>query len=307
MCVAGASALVIFVTELSTKASDSDSPPPVSISGASTGRIALVYGGTVPKFDLQVPDTKEEVAGDTARMLSLDWLRFAREHGILCELDGRRVQLGMALTFPAWIAGEIHGGIVGKPAKKVDATSLVLGNAMNELQVEEALRWQLMYLVWEKNQQAVTILTNSFPVESEFRMPTIMDIYAPIPLSKRVAPPHATLCANLSAQGFDRMMMVRVINYGLSGKDGHDSDLSVNMTVRVTFIQLSDATQGDTFYAEHTSLERKFFVWAENNGELFREEFRRGVQNVAEQISSRVPATAPAPGVSVEIAQVSGK
>src|SRR5947209_5715902 len=74
MCVAGASALVIFVTELSAKASDSDSPPPVSISSASTGRIALVYGGTVPKFDLQVPDTKEEVAGDTARMLSLDWL-----------------------------------------------------------------------------------------------------------------------------------------------------------------------------------------------------------------------------------------
>ncbi len=275
------------------------------MSGASTGKIALVYGGTVPKFDLQVPDTKGEVAGDTARILCLDWLRFAREHGIQCELDGRRVQLGMALTLPAWIAGGIYGGIVGKPAKKVDATSVVLANAMNELQVEEALRWQLMYLVWEKNQQAVTILTNSFPPEREFRTPTIMDVYAPIPVSKRVAPPHAKLCASLAAQGFDKLMMLRVINYGLSGKDGHDSALAVNVAVRVSFVQTADATQGETFYAEHTSSARKFFVWAENNGELFREEFRHGMLKVAEQISSRVPATPPPSGTPLQIVQAS--
>ena len=106
----------------------------------------------------------------------------------------------------------------------------------------------------------------------------MMDRFVPIPADLAMAPRQEGLCAELRRQSFDQVVLLRVINHGLSGLDGHNSNLSVNMAVRATLIHVADATQGESFYAQYSGAERKFTEWAANNGQFFQEEFERGLR-----------------------------
>ena len=274
------------------------SPGVDSRPGMKPHRIGLVYGGALPSFDLQVPDTRIEVASDTAGKLCPAWVQALEEHRVCTEEGKWIVVASMAWTPVAVTIGAFHGAVTAPSAKRITGSSLVLENAVSELRVADGLRSQLMFMLWRRNPNGLTILTNTFPPESEFRVPTVMDRDCPVPFS--YAARHQDLSRPLVAQGMDKLVMLRVIHHGLSGKDGHNSALSVNMAVRATIIRAIDATQLESFCARYDGPSRKFKDWAANNGQPFRDEFERALQKIAEEIFARIPATPPSQGGTVD-------
>src|SRR5207248_959057 len=128
------------------------------------------------------------------------------------------------------------------------------------------------------------------PRETEFPVASLMDEFSD-PLSK--AARQKDELRGLASQGFETLVLLRVINHGLSRRDGHNSNLWVNMAVCVTFVRVKESTQTGSFYAQYERASRKFVQWAENQAQPFREEYGHALQNVAEQISARIPAVTP--------------
>jgi hypothetical protein len=114
---------------------------------------------------------------------------------------------------------------------------------------------------------------------------------------------------DLAAEGMEKVLLVRVINHGLSGLDGHNSPLGYNVALQVTLIRMSDYTQVSGFYATYESPARKKFVdWAVNDAQPFRAEVANALQNlsdvIATELGSRLP---PAPAPPIGFAQAKTK
>ena len=279
-------------------------PEPTPAAPAGLGRIGIGYGGSLPQFDLQIPDTKLEAAEDKAGEFGLHWAREDHE-GIRNEAQGIGVLAEMALTPVSMLAGATYGTFAGASGRKLKPALTVLTNIMTELQVQEALRSQLLRLIQQRSPQPLTLMTNPFPAESAFRVPSLMDTIAPLPFSF-AAQRQKQECGPSAFEGIDTLLMIRVVNHGLSGRDGHNSQLALNMAVRVTLIRAQDRTQLSGFYAQFDSPKRRFIKWAVNDGQAFRAEMECGLHSLADQIIAQSGLLAPqAPPAPTGIVQAS--
>ena len=118
-----------------------------------------------------------------------------------------------------------------------------------------------------------------------------MDQFVPIPSDSQVQ----SECSPQAFEGVDTLVLLRVINHGLSGLDGHNSRLTLNLALRVTLIRGQDRSQLSGFYAQYESLPRKFAEWAVNDAQPLRSEFERAMHNLAEQIVSQSRLHLPEP------------
>jgi len=267
-------------------------PNQVPACVAPPGRIGLAYGGPLPQFDLQIPDTRAEAAEEHAVKVGWSWARDLHEGIIpLNEAEEAVLCVRMGLTPVGMLGGAVYGAFAGESKSKLEPALTALTNAMTELQVQEALRQKLLLLVQQKSPRPVNIMTNSFPAETAFRLHSLMDDYVPLPSDTRMR----SECNPASFEGIDTLLMIRVINHGLSGLDGHNSRLALNMSVRVTLVRAQDQAQLSGFYAQYDSPARKFVDWAANGAEPFRSEFEWAVQNLAEQIVAQSGLQLPPP------------
>jgi len=146
-------------------------------------------------------------------------------------------------------------------------------------------------------------MTNSFPAESTFRVPTLMDNYAPLPFSF-ASHEQTKTCGPSALDGIDTLLLIRTINHGLAGRAGHNSKLALNMAVRATLIRAKDRTQRLGLYAQYDSPKRRFVEWAVNDAAPFRAETERALQSLAGQILNQSGLQVPqVPHAPVGIAQ----
>ena len=132
------------------------SPPPAK---TAPGRVGIAYGGSLPEFDLQIPDTRGEAAQERAVQLGLWWERDLEEGRVRNELDALGIYLGMGLTPLGALAGGSSGAFAGESARKLTPALTIITNVMAELDVQEALRRQLPLLLREKSPQPVVLMT----------------------------------------------------------------------------------------------------------------------------------------------------
>jgi len=267
------------------------SPAGVPTPTAPPGRVGLAYGGPLPQFDLQVPDSRGEAASESAVKAGWSWARDLHDCMVENELDAIGVYVRMGLTPVGMAGGAAYGAIAGESKHKVGQALSDLTVAMTELQVQNAFRQKLLLLVQQKSARPVALMTNSFPHENAFRVPSLMDTYAPLPAD--VWP--NSECAPGAFDGIDTLLMIRVINHGLSGLDGPNSRLSLNMAARVTLIRAQDRTQLSGFYAQYDSPSRKFVDWASKGAQPFRLEFEHALQTLADEIVARSGLQLPEP------------
>ena len=270
------------------------------------GRVGLAYGGRLPQFDFQIPDSRGEASGEEAAKIGLSWVRDLKANAVDNELDALWVYIRMGLSPVGVLAGSIYGGCVGESVKKLDPAAVALDRALKELQVEQAVPRQVFNAIRQKSLRPVVLPTNSFPAESAFRVPTLMDQYAPLPLSFATSQPEKA-CGPSAFDGMDTLVLVRVVNHGLSGRDRHNPRLSLNLALRVTVIRAQDRTQLFWFYAQYDSPAQKFIEWAKDDAAPFRVELQRAVESLADQIVAQSGLQVPAGPNPTGIAQAAPK
>jgi hypothetical protein len=160
-------------------------------------------------------------------------------------------------------------------------------------------------LICQGSLQPVILLTNAFPAESAFHVPTIMDqVIPPLLPHKKVALPAGT-------PQLDTLLLIRVVNHGLSGPDGPNSKLSYNLVVYVTAVRMTDHAQVYNLHAQYSSAARRFVDWAVNDAQPFREEFQRAMQSVAGAIRNegglQTPPSLPNTPAPISIVRVAGE
>ena len=284
---------------------DYGSRPPTN---APVGGIGLAYAGELPKFDLQVPETKGDLAGERAAKFGLGWVRAANEGLVQNEPEALAWCGWVALTPVGMAVGGLSGAWSGVSSKKVDTASQAITKAMEDVQVQEAPRRGLLRLIGKLSPVPLTILTNGFPSEKAFPVNdnSLMNQLAPLPYSF-AALKAAEERGPLPDEGLEVLLLVRMINHGLSGLDQANAPLSFNMVLHVTVVRVRDHTQLFDFYAKYDSAPKKFVQWAANNAQSFREETERALQSLAAQVVSGSGLDSVPPPSVIEIVQAGRK
>src|SRR6266436_6464268 len=72
-----------------------DSDASAKAASDTMGRVGLAYGGRLPQFDLQIPDSRGEASGEEAAKTGLSWVRELKENAVNNELDALWVYIRM--------------------------------------------------------------------------------------------------------------------------------------------------------------------------------------------------------------------
>jgi hypothetical protein len=287
------------------------------VPGGPTGptspsaRLGVGFAGELPTFDLQIPDSKSEVAGEVVAKLGLSWMRDV--------LDGTPdagddppvpppVLGGLREARLAWfygrlgftpvgaLAGGVYGNLTGASARTIDGALPALTDSLVQFQLPAGFEPLLLGLVREKV-PGMLVLTNRLPVESSFPFPSLMETVAPLP---------ADLLGMRTARsdiggfgGTDVAVLLRVVNWGLSGRDGRNSPLSVSFVVKGTVVNAKERTRVRSFYASYESPKQKFAAWSADAAKPFRDELWRGLESIATQIAGELPTPPPQPAALV--------
>lgn len=268
--------------------------------------MGLAYAGTLPKFDLQLPQTRMDAAGEASAKLGLSWMRDLHETNVHNVFQALGIYVRMGLTPLGLLAGTGYGAIAGESASKLDPALNTLSRAIHELQVDEMMRSQLLFLLHQRSVQPVVLLTNLSTADTVFRVPSLMDEYAPLPFSFATQQPSKD-CASPAFEGLDTVLLIRVVNHGLSGRHGYNSGLAVNVVVVATLIRPQDRTQLFNFYAQYDSAKKSFIEWGANDAQAFRAEMERALQSVTQQILSKSGLQVPRAPQPTGIAQATFK
>ena len=282
--------------ELSESSPSPPSPP---------GRLGVGFSGELPEFVVQVPDTKSEASGEMVARLGLSWVRdwlAGTPYQTDAPLIGPPILPQWQTATDIWFvgrlgftpigtaAGLVYGGFAGEAATKIDRAIPSITNAMAEMQIPERFEPLLLALLQEK-WRGVLGLKSRLPHESSFHRPGLMDEVLPLPVEWQGL--RQARVDVSSFEGVDAAMVLRVVSWGLMGHHGRNAPLSLNFTVKGTLVNLHDRTRGREFYASYESSKQKFVAWSAQDGQALRDELRRAVQSVADQIAAHVPAPPP--------------
>jgi hypothetical protein len=270
-------------------------------------RMGVGFGGELPAFDLQTPDTKTEVAGDAVSKLGLTWMRDLW-YGVPGEPeappiappilgDVREVKLvwfygRLGFAPLGALAGGIHGAMSGISARKMNDALPAITNALAEVQFPSRFEPLVLALIREKLPGAI-LLTNQLPNETSFPLPSLMETVFPLPPELQAL--KKSWSDVRAFEGTDVGVVLRVVNWGLSGRAGHDPPLSVSLVLKGTLIRVQERVRGRSFYASYESAKQPFVSWAANGGKPLRDELWRGVESIANQIAAQLPVPPPAP------------
>jgi hypothetical protein len=87
-------------------------------------------------------------------------------------------------------------------------------------------------------------------------------------------------------EGWDQLLVVRVVNRGLMGSFGVNPRLSLRITLHVSLIRTADGEQLGGFYVRHASRHKaKFTRWGADDARLFEEELIHSYEQLAIQVA----------------------
>src|SRR5436190_9114039 len=151
-------------------------------------------------------------------------------------------------------------------------------NALAEVQFPSRFGPLVLALIREKLPGAI-LLTNQLPNETSFPFPSLMETVFPLPPELQAL--KKSWSDVRAFEGADVGVVLRVVNWGLSGRAGHDPPLSVSLVLKGTLIRVQERVRGRSFYAGYESAKQPFVSWAANGGKPLRDELWRGVESIA--------------------------
>ena len=239
------------------------------------GSVAVVYGNFTPEIMLDKP-AKGWLAG--AGRGSANWAGkifawpFTNDSLPICdgELCGLALLVMLALTTTAATVGGMAGAVVGavkaEPAKKVDEAENIINSAVAKLRIQETLRDHVVKEAQKEERGCFTVLEG----------------YGPTSIDQKVSYRH------LTERGFDTILQISVIRFGLIGKWELNPPLQLEMVVQVKVIQARDDKELYSDIFQYTGESRKFSEWCAENAQALQDEFERCYRVLAEDIISRL-------------------
>src|SRR6266478_6256293 len=111
--------LALMIFGCATRSSAGSNPGDVPTPIAPPGRVGLAYGGSLPQFDFQIPDSRSEAASESAVKAGWSWARDLHDGQVQNELDAIGVYVRMGLTPIGMVGGAAYGAITGESKHKL--------------------------------------------------------------------------------------------------------------------------------------------------------------------------------------------
>jgi hypothetical protein len=174
----------------------------------------------------------------------------------------------LALIVTTATIGGMAGGVVGavkaEPAKKVDEAENIINAAITKLKIQETLRDHVL-----KEAQKET-----------YKRFTLVEGHGPASIDQRVVYGH------LADKGFDTILQISVMRFGLIGKWEVNPPLQLKMFVQVKVIQARDGKELYSDIFQYSGKSRKFFEWCVDNAQALQGEFELCYNTLAKKIIS---------------------
>lgn len=212
------------------------------------GAIAVVSARFIPKLELQTP-AKGALAGAGAGA------------GATLEAgkgSGEGAVLGILLT----PVGAVAGAVMADSAKDVNEREAIIKKAIAELKIQETIRDSFLKTVQEKTKFQFVLEEGHGPI-TDGELPDYRD---------------------MKEKGITTIHEITVKQFGLKGKGKINPDLSLYMILQARLVNLTNNAElfKNTFAYEGEK--HKFAEWSANDAQLFRQEFDRCYQNLAENM-----------------------
>jgi len=149
---------------------------PGGASELASPRLGVGFSGKLPAFDLQIPDSRSDAAGDTVARLALSWMRDLWD-GLPDAPEARPVPPPLLAGLPeaklAWfygrlgftpvgaLAGVVYGNMVGVSRRKIDNALPAITGALVQVQLPERFEGLLLGLLREEKGLAARVLRDA--------------------------------------------------------------------------------------------------------------------------------------------------
>lgn len=213
------------------------------------GAIAVVSARFTPKLEIQTP-AKGALGGAKAGA--------SAGAEVTTGGDGRAILLA---PFTAAVGG-VAGAVMADSAKDVNERETIIKKAIAELKTQETIRDSFLKTVQEKTKFQFVLEEGHGPT-TDGELPDYRD---------------------MKEKGITTIHEITVKQFGLKGEGKINPDLSLYMILQVRLINLANNAElfKDTF--TYVGEKHKFAEWAANDAQLFRQEFDRCYQNLAENM-----------------------
>jgi len=275
--------------------------PPTGATRVNFGRVALVSLSSTREFDVQIPYTKHEAAGEAATKLGLGWVggapQIASSGG-----SGAFVLAACLMWTPVGLTlGSAYGSLAGERENQLRTNAAALGAATATLRFEEKLKDALLQVAEQQAgcTLAVVRLPLSIPTAAAPSSQHFHGVKFSFDQSHGAA---QSPYLPLAKQGFRTVLEIKSYQPGLVGSETMNPRLAVSVDVRV---RLLDALSGGEVYYDYLQYrgpKRRFAEWAVNDAQPLRVELESCCRKLADEIVAQTfvrPDTAPVDAVAL--------
>jgi hypothetical protein len=262
------------------------------------GRVGIVSTSTVPKLALQRPLVKEQATRLGRETAARMWADDDRRLEQLQRTPGIDALL-MATVTPVSLVRQTVGQVKGVPVAKYKAADDALSKLATEVNIQEALRGEVLRQAQEMTTHPIVLVKKPFPpgAEHEFsRMSGVMSgTLAWLPEGQ--APGYY-----LRSQGIDTVLEIRLLHPALTGDGEINPPMAFNLEAQASLLEAQDGRELYLFSMKYESPKRKFTDWAANDAQPLREELQRCYRSVAARIIDELSVRAWPPESPKELA-----
>jgi hypothetical protein len=151
------------------------------------------------------------------------------------------------------LGGAAYGGSLGVPEGKLAAAITSFTNAVESMALADTLPALLVI-------RAAPITTNRLVLVS---------------------------ADGMAAERMTTLLSIRVLNQQLTGAESYNPDLALHMVAAVELLDGGSGSVLHSFYVQRLSPRHKFLEWAEHESRLFRAEFTRMQDELADEIATK--------------------
>ena len=275
--------------------------PPTGATRVNFGRVALVSLSSTREFDVQIPYTKHEAAGEAATKLGLGWLGGASE--IASAGEGAPFALAACLMWsPVGLTlGSAYGSLAGEREDQLRTNAAALGAAAAGLRFEEKLKDTLLQVADQKAgcdlaAARLPLLTSTAAAPSSRQFHGVKFSFDQS--HGAAQSPYLPL----AKQGFRTVLEIKSYQPGLVGSETMNPRLAVSVDVRVRLLEAASGREIYYDYLRYRGPKRRFAEWAANDAQPLRVELEACCRKLADEIVAQTfvrPDTAPVDAVAL--------
>jgi hypothetical protein len=237
-------------------------PPPLSEEvRENIGTVGVASACFLPKAEIQKPMGKGSGAAAGAGQGAL-----AVVNGGAMSADPLGLLIGIALAPVGAAIGGVVGVVEGVPSPQIKEAENSINKAISEVNIQAAMREYVLRVARQQTGYHFTLLDSDGPKTPETKVDYTF----------------------LRKEGIDTVLEITVHVFGLSGLKGINPPLAFFMTLQTRVVRTLDGAVLYEQKLEYRSARRTFTNWAANDAKLFRAEFDRCYESLAEKVVEEI-------------------